>query len=254
MWLISARITILSLPELRSWITAIVHLVGVPVLTAWLYLAFASGGRIVGAGVADAVAAALAVGSPTATVALPQLIAQDRFQGTLGSWTLATHSRVASWGGRVSVVLVLAALTSAVALTATLPAYAPVAGFGGVMLALVSGLTGSIGVGVMLGALALLVRDALAVANVTAYALPLLAGAVAPLTVLPFPLGIAGASLPIAHAIESGRRFATGQSGATEALWAVLVGVPWLCTGVLLWWLCERAARRRGTIDALALG
>lgn len=254
MWVASSRVTLRSLPELRSRLTAAVHLVGVPALTAWLYVAFASGGQISRAGAADAVAAALAVGSITATVALPQLIAQDRFQGTLGLWALASHARVAGWGGRVSVVLALAAVSSSVALAATIPVYAPARGLGGAALALVGGLLGSIGVGVSLGALALLIRDSLAVVNVAAYALPLLAGTVAPLAVLPAPLSTIATSLPVAHAIESGRRFTAGESGASEALWAVIVGLPWLCAGIVLWLLCERAARRRGSIDALTLG
>jgi ABC-type multidrug transport system permease subunit len=251
----AARIAWRTLPASLNRLTAVVRLVVAPAATAVFYLAVASraGSREVDAG--DAVAAALGSGAVLASVAVAELVASDRFNGTLPFLFVASEARVAAWVGRFGVVAGLGTGTSLIALVVPLGLTGGVAGadaWAALAIALACIAPASAGIGALLGAISMTFRDALAVANVAEYALPLLCGAVVSVTMMPGPVAWAARLFPLTHVLEAGRTGVT--AGLSADFWhetglGLGSGVVWAVAGWCVWRLVEERTRRTGTAD-----
>jgi len=259
-FLISARIAWRTLPESLGGTAAFVRVIAVPALTALFYLAIASGAGYTAVGLDDAVAAALGVGGVSASIAVAVLVAGDRFNGTLPFLIIASQNRILSSAGRFCVIAALGLVTAAVGLVAPLAIVGAPAALGGWMaiaLSMLSTAAAAIGVGYVVGALSLRLRDSLALANAAEYVLPLFAGAVSPLSTMPTPLAWAASCLPLSHVIEAGRVGA--ENGLNDVFWQQLItglgiSLVWIVAAFMCWLWFERQARVRGTLDALAIG
>ena len=113
----------------------------------------------------------------------------------------------------------------------------------------------AIGIGFLIGAASLSLRDSLLLSNIAEYVLPLAAGVVAPLSVLWHPIDLVARVIPLANLIEAGR---TGvDEGMSEGFWgdyalALGTGVVWVIAAVVVWGRFERRARRVGTLESSA--
>ena len=122
------------------------------------------------------------------------------------------------------------------------------------VLVIVVSSAGAIGLGFLLGAISLKLGDSLLLANIAEYALPLICGAVAPLSVFPEFISAILQWIPPAAAIQAGR--ALSQHGSTPQFWlsidaGLASGALALLVGVAVWRYLERQARRDGSIESL---
>lgn len=260
MLLISARLAFSSLPEFTNRSTAIVRVLAVPAATSLFYLAISSGAGTSPPQAANAVAAAAGVGAVSAAVSASVLVAQDRFDGTLTFLLIAPYARVTAWTGRLLLVAGLGLVMAAVGLVFSLTVTGQSFNFSqwtAIPLVLVVASLGSVGVGYALGAVSLRMRDSLLLANIAEYALPLLAGVVAPVTALPGGLDLVARLIPLTHAIEAGRTMVA--TGVTSSFWvqllaSLILGGIWFVLGWFMWMVLEKRARAAGNVDALAVG
>ena len=112
------------------------------------------------------------------------------------------------------------------------------------------------GIGLLLGAVSLSLRDNLVLANIAEYVLPLASGVVAPLSALWDPLATAARVIPLSSLIEAGRvGVAEGASGQFWDDYALTLGtgVVWLVVAVVVWTRFERRAPREGALDSSGL-
>jgi len=259
-FLVSARIAWRTLPESLNWKTAAVRLLGAPVFTALFYLALVSGSGIGRVTPGDAVAAALGSGSIVAAVAVATLVAGDRFDGTLPFLFLATHARATAWLGRLCVVAGLGVASSTVALV--LPFVVTggpdrLGDWGALVIVLLCSAPATMGIGWVLGAVSLSLRDALAPANLAEYVLPLLCGVVVSTTMMPSAVAWVARGFPLTHVLEAGRVGIA--EGLTASFWnhlgaGLITGLVWVVLGRFAWAVFVRRVRRTGTFDGLSAG
>lgn len=183
-------------------------------------------------------------------------IANERQYGTLGALLLSPRSRTLLWVGRALPYVANGVLATAMNL-----------GFGQALfgLGITAGELARIaplilaatiscsGLGLLLGALGLRLRDVFLLANVSFVLLLLLTGANVSRSVLPGWMQAAGDVLPLTHAI-AGTRLAVdgGGSGVLPSLAAETgVGILYLLAAVALLHWFERGSRLRGTLDTL---
>lgn len=247
-----------ALPESISPTVRAVRLGVIPLLTSMFYLAMASGAGAADPDAGDALAASVGVGSVAASVAVATLVAEDRFEGTTPVLFIAPHGTVASWLGRFTVVAGLGVLVATVGLLATLMVVQPSGrsdSWGIIALVLIGVAPAAIGIGFLIGAASLSLRDSLLLSNIAEYVLPLAAGVVAPLSVLWHPIDLVARVIPLANLIEAGR---TGvDEGMSEGFWgdyalALGTGAVWVIAAVVVWGRFERRARRVGTLESSA--
>ncbi|WP_426520655.1 hypothetical protein ACPPVQ_08755 [Diaminobutyricibacter sp. McL0618] len=252
-------IAVRSLPELQSWKTIAIRIGAVPVAAGLFYLALASGGGTTRVGSGDAIAAAASVGAINAAIAANVLIAHDRFESTLPYVTIASRGRTRAWAARLSTVMAIGIAASVVTVIVTLAVAGelrPGCTWVGIVAVLVVSSASAMGLGFLLGALSLIFGDSLLLANIAEYVLPLICGAVAPLSVFPDIVADTLRWIPPASAIEAGRLLAN--EGAGPAFWsalgaAICSGAAALTVGLLAWHSLERRARRDGSIESLSI-
>lgn len=86
----------------------------------------------------------------------------------------------------------------------------PFSNWGGILLAILVGTVAVCGLGLLLGALAYLVLDALVMGNLMVFTLLLVSGTNVPLDELPSFLGIIGLALPLTRSIAASRGLLLG--------------------------------------------
>jgi ABC-2 type transport system permease protein len=255
---VSARLTLRTIPDLGSVTIAVVRLAAVPVTTGLFYLALATGGGAVSPSTGDALAAGAAVGALSASMAASSLVTLDKFEVTMPHLLLSTAGRPAAWAGRLSTLVGLGLITaigvSIVGFLIAAPRWSP-SEWSLVPAVLVVAAYGGVGIGTLLGALGLGMRDSLVFANFAEFSLPLLCGVVAPVSILPIPLQWAAAPIPITYAISAGRVLGSesGDAVVLELAISFLIGTFWLIAGLVAWRVVETRARSTGSFDLTPL-
>jgi ABC-2 type transport system permease protein len=255
----AAFIAYRSLPELGSWKAIATRVLAVPIGAGLFYLALASGGGTAPISASDAIAAGASVGAINAAIAASVLIAHDRFESTLPYLAIASHGRAAAWAGRLTLVTAIGTIAGVVTTVVALSIAGeqlPLESWAAVTLVLLLASASAIGLGFLLGAVSLRLSDSLLLANVAEYALPLICGAVAPLSVFPNALAACLRWIPPAGAVEAGRALAN--EGIGHEFWFDLVvsassGILILIAGTVIWHFLERQARRDGSIESLSI-
>jgi ABC-2 type transport system permease protein len=109
------------------------------------------------------------------------------------------------------------------------------------------------GLGLLFGALGLIMRDAITIANVVYYLLLVLCGINFPVSRLPEVVQVASYGLPLTRGVEAAREVATGASITQIGgllLGELLVGVVYALAGYMLFRWLEDYARHGGLQDA----
>lgn len=251
---VGARVSYVSLPETRSPITFLVGLVVVPFLTALFYLLLASGGTA-SLRPGDALAASLASGAIAATVTVSTLVVTDRFEGTRAFLLLSPRTNTSLWLGRLSVPVLIGVVTGIASSYAILllsrASIAPSVWLQ-IPLFVATAVVASAGLGVIIGGLGLGMRDPLVASNVAGYALPLVCGVIAPVTLFPAPLEALAGVLPLTHVTTAARSFIESgglAAAGSEMLTAIVVGAAWGLVGVVTWKWHERRIVREGASE-----
>jgi ABC-2 type transport system permease protein len=107
-------------------------------------------------------------------------------------------------------------------------------------------LLGLSGLGLIMGAVLLVYRDAIAYASALEYALLFASGAVIPLTQLPGPIAAVSPWLPLSLGIEALRRLEAGRELSTIVLLLGLQSLVLLMGGLVVFQVALRRARRHG--------
>lgn len=254
----AAKLAFVSLPEAGSWILTLVRVVFVPIASGLFYLAMSSGGT----GEltpANGLTAAAAVGALSASMATSSLIASDRFEGTIALLAIAPRSQGMMWAGRLTVVLGLGLATSLITASATLVvtgAALTQREIGAILVALCAATLSSIGLGQFIGAMSLRMKDAFLLPNFGEFALPILCGVVAPITVFPSALQWLASVFPLTHATQAIRGLEA--NGLTSSFWvsvslSIGVGLVWLICAMAAWRYFQRRARTTGDLEALSI-
>jgi len=108
------------------------------------------------------------------------------------------------------------------------------------------------GLGMLVGAVGLRLRDVPILANMTMAVLLIFCGVNIPLDKLPHWMHVTAEGLPVTHAVAASRRVADGASlgsVATPLLLEVVLGIAYLFVGFVLLRLFEEQGRRHGTLD-----
>jgi ABC-2 type transport system permease protein len=108
------------------------------------------------------------------------------------------------------------------------------------------------GLGMLVGAVGLRLRDVPILANLTMAVLLIFCGVNVPLDKLPHWMHLAAEGLPVTHAVAASRQVANGASLAsvrTPLLVEVALGCAYLLVGFALLRLFEEQGRRHGTLD-----
>lgn len=185
------------------------------------------------------------------------LLTEERGLGTLPYLLASPANRLALFFGRVAlriletgVYVLLGFLWAALIFGLSLPATA----WGGILLAAVTAAISISGLGLLVGALALVALDIFMVASLTSFGLLLVSGANIPLDELPLALRLLGQALPLSRSIEAARSLAAGEPlSITLPLLAgdLAVGITYGFCGYLLFRWMEIQARRRGTLESV---
>ena len=258
------RITLRTMPEFGSPAAVAVQVLAAPAFTALFYLLLArSGQEHGGADGAGATLAALVGACAVQTVTLvASTLSEDRYEGTLSHVLVAAGTGVRSWAGRFAAMLLIALLGGLASLVATFAVTPVTAWPGGARLTLLPAALGlaavsclaSFGMGLCVAALSLVCTDALFLANLAGYLLPIGCGLVAPAGIMPQPWRAMAYLTPIAWMTDAARAVAThaAQAAACAAI-AVAVGAAWVLAAVVTFQVCRGISRRHGTIVGIGL-
>ncbi len=156
-------------PEFESWLIWAVRVIALPIFTGIFYLAMSTAsGNPSESGLGNALAAAVSTGAVATSVAASSLVAQDRLQGTLPYLVIARSNKLTSWAGRFSVLAATGMISSSMAATSAVLLTGSHLNFplvGATVALLLLAITTSLGVGLVLGVLALRMKDSLFLAN-----------------------------------------------------------------------------------------
>ncbi|MET9406124.1 ABC transporter permease [Streptomyces sp. NPDC002935] len=184
-------------------------------------------------------------------------VANERRYGTLGAVLLSPRSRGLIWGGRVlpyilngCAVMAFMMLAGSLALGLDLP---PRVLFGLVQVFVVAATSCAL-FGLMLGALAVRIRDVFVISNAAFTLLILFSGANLPRDAMPGWMSTAGSLLPLSHSIEALRALFAGAPLAE--VWSslgqellVALGYGLLALGLLRFF--ERRSRADAALDVM---
>jgi ABC-2 type transport system permease protein len=187
------------------------------------------------------------------TIALA--ITAERGMGTLVYLIGSPANRVALFLGRSTYYLVEGVVYVVIGLGCVILVFGldlPSSSWGGILLAILVGTVAVCGLGLLLGALAYLMLDAMVLGNLMVFTLLLVSGANVPLDELPSCLELIGLALPLTRSIEAARGLAAG--GGLEAAIPLLLGdlgmgLAYGILGLLLFGWLETQARRRGSLE-----
>lgn len=184
-------------------------------------------------------------------------VTEERGLGTLTYLLASPANRLAAFFGRVGLrildtvmFMLLGFAWASVAFGLTLP----VSSWGGILLAVVTAVCAVSGLGLLVGALALVTFDIFMLSSVMSFGLLLVSGANIPLDELPLALRLLGQALPLSRSIEAARALAAGGSVSDVAPLLVgdlAVGMSYGFVGYLLFRWMEVQARRRGTLEGI---
>jgi ABC-2 type transport system permease protein len=179
----------------------------------------------------------------------------ERWTQTLSAVLATPANRAALFLGRALPVLVNAAVTASTGFVGgalLLGFRMPWASVPPLALLLVLASFACTGLGMLVGAVGLRLRDVPILANLTMAVLLIFCGVNVPLDKLPHWMHLAAEGLPVTHAVAASRQVASGASLAsvrTPLLVEVALGCAYLLVGFALLRLFEEQGRRHGTLD-----
>lgn len=258
------RITLRTMPEFGSPAAIAVQILAAPAFTALFYLFLSRAGQGQEAGTASATLAALVGSCAVQTVTLvASTLSEDRFEGTLPNELVAAGTGVRSWAGRFAAMLIVAVLGGLASLVAVFiatpagdwPDGTPLGLLPAALGLIVASCFVSLGLGMCVAALSLICTDALFLANLAGYLLPIGCGLVAPAGVLPQPWRALAYATPIAWMTDATRATATGQTAhaLTDVGAGVVAGLVWAIAAIVTLRLCQAMSRRYDTINGIGL-
>lgn len=233
----------------------VVRYLAVPSLTAWLFLAFASGGTDRVLTTRDALTAGLATAALASSTALSELMSTDRFEGVTPFTFTAFRGRLLGWIGRAGFVSAMGTITGVVGVATAAVTVAVVSGAGIAfedLIAIPLASISSLGVGLVVGSVGLVHRDSLLWSNIVQRALPIVCGVVAPLGSLVAGWDVLSGLFPLGRLLESTRGGTLGETGDLVTL--TVSATAWIVVGLVLTKTFEKVAHRRGTTELLTLG
>ncbi|MER7583820.1 ABC transporter permease [Kitasatospora sp. NPDC097691] len=249
-WL-SAR---LSYRALFTWLNPAGYVASrflAPIFTALLFATVArhSGNdvqRPVVGGALMAVAAAALFGVTLA-------VTNERFYGTLGAWLSSPQGLVSSLLGKSVTHAVDGLLSAAVTFAATATMFGTAISPGDALALLISAVTAAVsgtGLGILLAALAVALRDTFTPANIGQAVLTVVSGAFVPVTHLPAFIQALSPWLPLGHAVDAALvHLERGGFDWSAIGLECLVGLAWGAAGLVMFaWMTARA-RRQGSWD-----
>ena len=179
----------------------------------------------------------------------------ERWTQTLSAVLATPANRAALFLGRALPVLVNAAITAATGFIGgalLLGFRTPWSSVPALALLLLLASFACTGLGMLVGAVGLRLRDVPILANLTMAVLLIFCGVNIPLDKLPHWMHVTAEGLPVTHAVAASRRVADGASlgsVATPLLLEVVLGIAYLFVGFVLLRLFEEQGRRHGTLD-----
>lgn len=248
------RMTISSMTETATPATVLADVLLAPLLAALLYLLISRDGQGHGA----TLPAVVGTASMQTVLLSGSALLRDRLEGTLAHLALGPRIPVRLWAGRFAALASVGFAGSAVTWAATCALFH--LGTGGAPdpvppLMLLAASLASCGLGAAVAACSLAARDALFLVNLCGFAIPLLCGLVAPVSVLPVPLRWLAYALPTSWMTDAARAYATGDAGSAwrRLVVGVMAGMAWLLVAMLVLKAAAVLARRDGTFDATAM-
>jgi ABC-2 type transport system permease protein len=179
----------------------------------------------------------------------------ERWTQTLSAVLATPANRSALFLGRALPVLINAAVTASTGFVGgalLLGFRTPWSSVPGLALLVVVAAFACTGLGMLIGAVGLRLRDVPIIANLTMAVLLIFCGVNVPLDKLPHWMHLTAEGLPVTHAIAASRRVAAGASlGSvqTPLLVELGLGLAYLLVGFALLRLFEQQGRRHGTLD-----
>lgn len=260
---IGARITVSSMPSLESWRLTLIHMLAEPVLSALLYL-FLSG--MIGCGghdarsiVAVSLAAVFGSCSISTSLTVSEALAWDRFEGTMPFIALASRHAISVWIGRIGMLCLISLVSNMATLFITLALVDVTLLFSlpwlMVVLMLFVVLFSSVGFGVAIASLSMLMNDIYTIPNILSALLPIIGGVVAPVQVFPSLMQYGLSVLPIAHVTTAVRAMSSNlvASASFSIINALITGICWALLGCVIWRLSFAVQRKRGTLTNLGI-
>ena len=184
-----------------------------------------------------------------------QLVAGERYAGTLASVLVTPAGRLPLFLGRSLPVIVNAAFVSALSLLLgglALGIDVPASAYAPLALVIVVSTFSCTGLGLVLAGIGLRVREVAVLNNVVFGLLLVFTGANAPLEGLPAWIGAVGHALPLTHGIEAARLLADGASlGSVSGLLGreLAIGVLYGALGYAFLRFMENQSRRHATLE-----
>ncbi|MFJ8626427.1 ABC transporter permease [Kitasatospora sp. NPDC093550] len=178
-------------------------------------------------------------------------VTNERFYGTLSAWLSSPQGLLASMLGKSVTHAVDGLLSASVTFLASATVFgvaiSPEDGFSLLLSALAASI-GGVGMGIVLAALAVALRDTFTPANIGQAVLTVVSGAFVPVDRLPaFVRGISSV-LPLSHAMDAAMAYLAHGRVDWRALGIeCLVGLAWGAVGLVLFARMTGQARRHGT-------
>lgn len=250
---------LLSYRALFSWMSPWIFIPSLVVTPVFQILLFAYIGRT--AGVGDdrffLIGNAIQYAAIPCLFAMGNTISGERRSSTLSLLLVTPARRLAIFGGRavptiangsavtiISLVIGAALLRVSIPVTAALP----------LVVVVVIAAASCTGLGLLLAAVALRVRETAVLPNIVYGTMLIFGGVNAPLDRLPVWMQVVGNVLPLTHAIAAGRLVAAGRPlGDVGGLLAIEIGIgaAYALAGLGLLRLLETSSRRNATLELL---
>jgi len=199
-----------------------------------------------------------AIGVATlSTFGVSQAVADERWQGTLSYLLGSPAPRVPVFFGRAAYHVVDGMLNMAAAFGLAVLVFGlrlPLEGLAGLVLSMLVATLALCGVGLLLGALAYIVLDALLLANWAMFILLLLTGMNVPLSELPGFAAAIGQALPLTRSIAAARLYAAGaplDAGLGLLAGDLAIGVAYAVAGYFVFGWLELQSRRQGRLEGV---
>ncbi|WP_344774037.1 ABC transporter permease [Nocardioides panacisoli] len=249
----------ISFRALFNWMSPWIYVPSLLLAPIFQILLFAYLGR--GAGVGDdqfyVVGNAVQYSAIPCLFAMGQTVAGERQNQTLGLVLTSPAARIPLFVGRSIPVIVNGWITTLVSLLVggllLGVTFAP-SELAGIALVLLVASASCTGLGLVLAAIDLRVREGAVINNIVFGFLLLFTGANIALSTLPGWMAHVGGVLPLTHAIEASRQLAAGRSlGSVGGLVGKELGIGLVCVlvGLLALRLMEESSRRRATLELL---
>jgi len=248
---------LISVRALFSWFSPWIYIPSLLIAPIFQILLFANLGRAANVG-SDAF---YLVGNALQYIAIPcvfamaKTVAGERFTQTLGIILASPAGRIPIFLGRSVPVLLNGCVVAMFSLAfgaLLLGVDIPGSAWAPILLVVTVAAASCTGLGMIIAALALRVRETAVLSNITFGILLIFCGANVPLSALPTWMAEVGAWLPLTHAIEAGRAVADGgglAGVATLLLWEAGIGALYFGIGLATLGYFEKQSRRTASLE-----